>query len=85
MVYAIRWSKRAKKFLNKFSKDTAYRIAHKVDSIKKEPFRFLEHYEGEDYFKLRIGDYRALIDVDTSQQLIEVRVLGYRHDIYDRL
>ncbi|MBI2140532.1 type II toxin-antitoxin system RelE/ParE family toxin [Candidatus Woesearchaeota archaeon] len=82
MDYAIRWSKKAEKFLEKLPPDTASRIAHKVDSIAADPFHFLEHYEGENYFKLRIGDYRALIDVDTSLRVIDVRIVGHRRNIY---
>ena len=37
--------------------------------LKENPFRFLEHYEGDDVYKLRIGDYRALIDIDFSERL----------------
>jgi len=51
--------------------------------LKEEPFRFLEHYEG-DCHKLRIGDYRALIDIDTSRKIIFVRVLDHRSRIYER-
>ena len=44
--------------------DLEERIKKKLFSIKKEnPFNYLEYFEG-DYYKLRIGDYRALIDVD---------------------
>ena len=85
MSYNINWSKKADKFLEKLPKDISKRIVHKVNSIKDNPFHFVEHYEGESYFKLRIGDYRVLLDIDTSSKLIEVRVVGHRGNIYERL
>ena len=85
MSYSINWSKKSEKFLEKLPKDISYRIVHKVNSIKDDPFHFVEHYEGESYFKLRIGDYRVLLDIDTSLKLIEVRVVGHRGSIYKKV
>ena len=59
-------------------------ILRKVDSIKSEPFQFLEHYEGEDVYKLRVGDYRALIDVDSSNKILKIQVVGHRKKVYKR-
>ena len=33
------------------------KIINKVETIKDDPFHYLEHYEGEDTYKLRIGDF----------------------------
>lgn len=55
-----------------------------MNSIKDNPYRFVEHYEGLSYFKLRIGDYRALLDINPSFKLIEVRVVGHRSNIYKK-
>ena len=62
-------------------RDIAKRIFDKIDSIKENPFHFLEHYEGE-YYKFRVGDYRALIDIDFERKILWVRVLDKRGRIY---
>ena len=49
----------------------------------EEPSHYLEHYEGGGY-KLRIGDYRALIDADFENKIIWVMVLDLRGRIYKR-
>lgn len=82
--YKIEWSKRADSELSKLPKDIAVRIINKIDSIKLEPFHFLEHYEGEDVYKLRIGDYRALVDIDFSNKILKIQVVGHRKKIYKR-
>jgi len=82
MAFEIEWGKRAERTLSKFPKSIASRIAFKIDSIKSQPFRFLEHYEGEDIYKLRIGEYRALIDVNYTKKLLFVRIVGHRKNIY---
>ncbi len=61
----------------------AIRLQGKVESITTDPFRYLEHYEGVGY-KMRIGTYRVLIDVDTKAKLLKVRVLDKRGRVYKR-
>ena len=85
MPYLIHWSEKSVKFLEKLPKEISKRIVAKVDSIKEAPFNYVEHYEGKSYFKLRIGDYRALIDIDTANNLIEVRIVGNRKNIYKNI
>ena len=64
-----------KRFLNKLPKKDALRIIKKFKQLKDNPFRFLEHFEGEGSYKLRIGDFRALIDIDFEKKILFVRVL----------
>ena len=63
---------------------TNERIRRKLKETAINPFYYLEHFEGKDYYKLRIGDYRALIDVDFKSKIIYVRVLDKRGRIYKR-
>jgi len=84
MRYEVKLHPKVDKFLNKCENSLNERILSKLRLLKDEPFRYIEHYEGEDYYKLRIGDYRALIDVDTARRLVFVRVLDHRGRIYKR-
>ena len=85
MNYEIRLHPTVSKFLDKCEKSLSERIKKKLSSLREDPFRYLEHYEGKDYFKLRIGNYRALIDVDNKRKIIFVQHLGHRGKIYKRL
>ena len=84
MSYSVEWNPKVRKFLHKLQKDVSERIVLKVKEVKEEPFRYLEHYEGDDYYKLRVGDYRMLIDVDFKNKVLFVQVIGHRGNIYDR-
>jgi mRNA-degrading endonuclease RelE of RelBE toxin-antitoxin system len=81
MNYSILWKPGPLKFLKKLDKQDCIRILKKVDLLIEEPFRFLEHFEG-DFYKLRIGDYRALIDLDLKEKIIIIQVLDKRGRIY---
>jgi mRNA interferase RelE/StbE len=81
MSYSIEWDQGAIKFLNKLQKDIAQRILNKLDKAKEDPFRYLEYYEGDGY-KLRIGDYRLLMDVNFIEKILTVQVFDKRGRIY---
>ena len=84
MVFQVLLRPDAAKFLEKLSNDISSRIKDKLRQLKENPFYYLEHYEGDDFYKLRIGEYRALIDVDTKNKIIYVRVIDHRSGIYKR-
>lgn len=83
-MYSLEFGPKAEKFIDKLQKDIAIRIIEKLKQIRENPFRYLEHYEGDDCYKIRIGDYRALIDVDFTNRKLIVRVVDKRGRIYDR-
>ena len=84
MPFDIKWTANSRKFLRKLTPEISKRIVGKIKQLKENPFRYLEHYEGDTCFKLRIGNYRALIDIDFSNKILFVRVLDKRGRIYKR-
>lgn len=85
MSYSAEWHPKTRKFLKKLPNDISARIVLKVKEVQEDPFRFLEHYEGKDYYKLRVGDYRLLIDVDFKNKSLLIQVIDHRGRIYDRV
>ena len=57
---------------------------NKLQLCKENPFRFLEHLEEVDGFKLRVGDYKAIVDVDNFTKTIKVLKIGHRKNVYER-
>ena len=82
MTYAVRWSRQAEKFIAKLPVHIAKRIVHRINEAKNKPFHYLEHYEGAEFCKLRIGDYRLLVEVDIRNRILAVRVVGHRRNVY---
>ena len=58
------------------------RIIKRVNVIADDPRHYLEFLVDIEGYKLRIGDYRALIDLDETKKLIEVILVGHRKDVY---
>lgn len=84
MVYEIEFSLKAKRFIKRLQTDISKRLINKFKTLKTNPFRYLEHYSGKALYKLRIGDYRALIDVDIKRKILFVRVIDKRSRVYRR-
>lgn len=81
MGWEIELGSKAQKFIENAEHSIASRIIDKLKELKENPFRFLERHEGN-YYKLRIGDYRALIDIDFEKKVLIVAVLDKQGRIY---
>ena len=81
MIYEIIWHPKAAKYVEKLPEHIAKRVLDKFDEVAIEPFRYIEHFESKG-FKLRIGEYRALIDLDLQKRILKVRVFDKRGRIY---
>ena len=80
-TFTIEYSSQARRFLDNLDKAEAVRFLNKMDEVAADPFRYLEHFEGP-HHKLRVGKLRALVDLDTKQNVLSVRVLDKRGRIY---
>ncbi len=80
-MYAVVWNPGS---LDRLPREVISRVIKKVEDICENPFHYLEHYEGEDVYKLRIGDHRALMDVDFTNKVLKVRIVDHRSRVYKR-
>lgn len=82
MTFQVEWHPKACKNLSRLPPELIKRILKKVDEVKEDPFRYLEHFEGENVYKLRIGNYRALIEIDFKNNILYIQVFDKRGRIY---
>ena len=81
-MFQIEITETAKKFLKKLQKKNAEIILKKIYSIRDNPYRFLRRLKGEKLWRLRIGDYRAKVDIIVSMNKLIVVRIGHRKNIY---
>lgn len=81
-MYFIEITETAKKFLKKLNKKDNEIVLNKIYSIRENPFRFLKRLQGEKLWRLRIGDYRVVVDVIVSMNKIIVIRIGHRKNVY---
>ncbi len=81
-MYQLVFDKKATHFFNKLEKQTKNRIWSKLQQCKENPFRFLESLKEIGCFKLRVGEYRLLISVNTFAKTLTILKAGHRKNIY---
>ena len=82
-MYSIQIEENAEKFLKNLNKKDAEMIINKIYSIRDNPFRFLKRLQGDKLWRLRIADYRAIVDVVISDNKLVVIRIGHRKNVYD--
>jgi len=83
-LYEIIFSQKAKKQLFKLEKNTQERIIAVLERIRIRPETYITKLIGDPGYKLRVGDYRLIMDIDNNNLLILVVKVGHRKDIYKR-
>ena len=58
------------------------RIIRKIESTRSDPHRFFVRLVWRVEYKLRVGDYRVIVDIDENRRVIVVRSLGHRKNVY---
>jgi mRNA interferase RelE/StbE len=84
-MFSIDITKKANKFLDKLKNKEREIILNKINSIRDNPFRFIKRLEGTKLWRLRIQDYRAILDIIISGNKIIVLRIGNRKDVYNKL
>ncbi|MAG73734.1 cytotoxic translational repressor of toxin-antitoxin stability system [archaeon] len=82
-MYSVVLSGVAKKQLSKISKKDQDRIVKTLERIRVRPYARLKKLVGNSYFRLRVGDYRIIVDVRDNELVIFVIELGHRKNIYN--
>lgn len=84
-MYELIFDDEAIEFLNKLPKEMKRRIWDKLTSTKENPFHFFERLTGRTDYKLRVGDYRVVADLDRGNNTIKVTIIGHRKNIYKNI
>ena len=85
MKWDIEWYSKARKNLESLPQHIRERILKYFDRVKENPFHFLEHFERKGFYKLKIGDYRAIVEIDFQNKIIKIQVFDHRNRIYKRI
>lgn len=80
----IEYSTRAADWLRNAEPDVSDRIMSKLEQAAEWPDHFLDALSGVPYYKLRVGDYRVIVDWRRDEDVLFVRRIGHRRNVYDR-
>ncbi|MBI5390629.1 type II toxin-antitoxin system RelE/ParE family toxin [Candidatus Woesearchaeota archaeon] len=82
-MYELVISDLAKRQLSKLPQDIKDRMGKSLDRIKARPHHFVLRLTGSPYYRLRVGDYRVIMDIKEQKMIILVLELGHRRNIYE--
>ena len=84
-MFEIKYSRQAIKFIKSLDKKLALRIFSKIEKLKHEPIQHdskrVEGYS-EKLFRVRVGKYRILYEVDFKDNLIGIVKIDRRERVY---
>ena len=72
----------ALKQLRKLDTKIRERIIATLERIRIRPEVYLKKLVGDEGYRLRVGDYRVVVDLDKERLIILVLKLGHRRNVY---
>ena len=81
-MYEIIDSQSALKQLKKLEKGVQERIIAVLERIRTKPETHVKKLVGDPGYRLRVGDYRVILDIEPSKLLILVIKIGHRKNVY---
>ena len=80
----VKITPQADEHLEGLDSEARERILKKLAEAQDWTEHRLERLSGWPYYKLRAGDYRAIITWDRNEDVLVVEAVGHRRNIYDR-
>ncbi|WP_100182191.1 type II toxin-antitoxin system RelE family toxin [Candidatus Nitrosotenuis aquarius] len=82
MTWNVVWSDESLKQLKKLDTKISQRIYNYVMDCSENPFRFVIRLTNSPFYRLRVGDYRVIMDLRQNMLIIFVVDLDHRSKIY---
>ncbi|WXT99616.1 MAG: hypothetical protein Ctma_0320 [Catillopecten margaritatus gill symbiont] len=84
MKYDLKIQKNAKKSLAKISEPFQTKIINKIYALANEPYYNTKKLTGREAYRIRIGSYRVIYEINDNELIILVISIGHRKNIYSR-
>ena len=84
MTWRVIWSEKSLRQLEKIDKKNAQKIYDTVLNCREEPFRMVLRLTNSPFYRLRVGNYRVILDLQQSKMIIFVIETDHRGRIYKK-
>ena len=85
MSYEIFFTDTSRKQFKKLEKNVQERIIKTLERIRIRPEVHVKKLIGDPGYRLRVGEYRVIIDIYKDKLIILVIKIGHRKNIYKNL
>jgi len=84
MTWQVMWSEKSVKQLEKIDKKNAQKIYDYVLECIDNPFRVVIRLTNSPFYRLRVGNYRVILDLQQSKMIIFVIEADHRGKVYKK-
>jgi mRNA interferase RelE/StbE len=84
MSWKVIWSEKSVKQLEKIDKKNAKKIYEAVLDCIEDPFRTVMRLTNSPFYRLHVGNYRVILDLQQSKMIIFVVETNHRGKIYKK-
>ena len=85
MSYEVVLSERAAKALRKLDRGVRDRVLATIEQLAEEPRPVgCKRLSNSPFYRVRVGDYRVVYDVEDAVVRVTVVKLGHRREVYQR-
>jgi mRNA interferase RelE/StbE len=83
VVFTVLLHPKAAKELERIEDATKTRIVEKLRDLKDNPERIGKILTHTNFWSLRVGDYRAIYEINRTKGQVVVLSIGHRKKVYD--
>lgn len=83
MTFTVFLHPKAAKALKKIEEQTRSRITEKLRELRNRPERAGKRLKYSDFWSLRVGDYRAIYEINRDKNQVIILFIGHRKKVYD--
>jgi len=83
VAFTVLLHPKAVKALEKIERSLKSRIIEKLRELEDSPEKAGKSLKYSDFWSLRVGDYRAIYEIDRGKKQVIVLFIGHREKVYD--
>ena len=83
MTFKVLLHPKAAKEIQKIEKQIRTRIIESAKQLCENPDKLGKPLKQSDYWKLRVGDYRVIYEINQNKKQVVILFIGHRSKVYD--
>jgi mRNA interferase RelE/StbE len=83
VTFTVLLHPKATKALKKLNEQTRSRITEKLRELGNQPEKAGKHLKYSEFWSLRVGDYRAIYEINRNENQVIILFIGHRKKVYD--
>ena len=84
MTWQVIWSEKSLRQLEKIGKKNAQKIYDTVLDCIEDPFKMVLRLTNSPFYRLRVGNYRVILDLQQNKMIIFIVETDHREEIYKK-